>query len=214
MNKSKKAEIFKALLPELGWEEISEDMFLGGYFVSGIDLCFRKGEWILELGGGEKLREIIKNHLPVNKITEDELIGGIELGRLPLSYIKRIAEGIRSWMSWCDNLRKGEKDVDQIVLIHPDLDTYTVPWFLKDFKVIVEGQNSVEETRLGVLSTKDWDLGKEELRDAILDATSDNFSIWPDKNPEIEDFDDVLDELEKSYPGAKNIKRIYNTDWD
>lgn len=136
---------------------------------------------------------------------------------------KLLIEAIRKWMIECDRIRKSDKDEDQIVIIHPDCDEENIGCILRDCKCIVKPKNPRSfgsGWRAAVISTKDWDFGKDEFVDAVTDSTGDSLSIYNDDDgSELQYINkdeetDFIEELEKVYPGANMISKIYITDWD
>ena len=143
----------------------------------------------------------------------------IEIPSLSEKEFEFLVSVIKKWETKCDTLRRSYKDEDQIVIIHPDLTEDRIPLVLKDFKCIVSGTEN-EDWRAGIISTKDWDFGNEKLRMALYENSGDCFDIeeadeeyslsWRFSDAGC----DLIRELEKVYPGASEITKIYTTDWD
>lgn len=130
------------------------------------------------------------------------------------NFLDLVIKGLRIWKDNIDILRKGDIDEDQLIIIHPD-------WYLedfeKDFKFITEDHENFE-CRLGIMSTKDWDFGKEELRDELNKNSCDSFAIWPfepdDDSVDEDELEEAREELKKMYPNLDSITKVYNTDFD
>ena len=199
-----KEELIRTSLPELNWEDLGWG-WRGIYFITDISLYKDNNEWSLEFYSPRLQEEVLG--APGNGDVK------LELWKYSIDDIKKFILGIKNWMSWIDSYKGSTEDIDQLVLIHPDVGDFNAPCFLRDFKVIVDIPDG--DGRLGILSTKKWNLGNQELLDLILNDTGDCFAIEPADciypDPE---FWAGLEELEKVYPGAKDIKRIYYTDFD
>ncbi len=197
-----KEELIRTSLPELNWEDLCWG-WRGTYFITGINLCKDNNEWSLEFYSPRLQEEVLG--------TSGDGHVKLELWKYSIDDIKKFILGIKNWMSWIDSYKGSTEDIDQLVFIHPDVNESC---FLRDFKVIVDIHDGYG-VRLGILSTKKWNLGNQELLDLILSDSRDCFAIWPEQSiyPEPEVLS-ALEELEKVYPGAKDIKRIYYTDFD
>lgn len=211
-----KEELIRTSLPELNWEDL-DWCWRGTYFVVDISLIKNSGDWVLELYGSRLIEEVLRL-FPSGTLEDNHRIVKFELWKYSIDDIKKFILGIKNWMSWIDSYKGSTEDIDQLVLIHPDVDDFNAPCFLRDFKVIVDIPDG-DGGRLGILSTKKWNLGNQELLELILNDTGDCFSIVPDQLSEESIYLDPefwagLEELEKVYPGAKDIKRIYYTDFD
>lgn len=122
------------------------------------------------------------------------------------------------WVIKCGALKESMRYDKQLIFIHPDLCEYHVPKFLEDFDYIYTNPDD-EDQRIGVMSARKWDFSKEELINTIEDNTGCSFLLWP-----LKDLDELLleedidkkffEDFFKEHPDAKNIKEIYNTDWD
>ena len=232
MNTTTFLQKVKRDLPELGWhEDKNRGNVRGDYFVT--EFTIEDGRLTI-WSPGLLWKHIFKiiNFMPltqeerdgfidklIDKDDDDAYYDGIgidlDLSELNDKEYTVLLQAIKKWMNECDTIRKSDDDIDQIVLIHPDLDEDNVPCFLRDCKCIVGSG----DWRAGIISTKDWDLDKPELHEAIIDSTGDCFGIGEDYDNELEyqrerGGVDYLEELEKVYPGAKKISRIYTTDWD
>lgn len=146
-----------------------------------------------------------------NKYSDDP----IPFNTIDENFLDLVIKGLKIWKDELDKLRKGDTDEDQLIIIHPDWD---LKGFEKDFKFITKEPDSCFDPRLGVMSTKDWDFGKEELRDELQYNSCDCFCIWPydedDDSIDDDELKDAKNELQQIYPDLSKFTKIYNTDFD
>lgn len=126
-----------------------------------------------------------------------------------------IIKGLKYWKEFIDDLRKSNFDEDQLILIHTDWDIESS--FKNDFKVIVENiDDSWGAFDLGVMSTKEWDFGNDELCTELNENSGDCFGIGVDNEDCLEDLSKTYEKLKEQYPDVTKIpeSRIYWTDFD
>jgi hypothetical protein len=128
--------------------------------------------------------------------------------------LSRIINKAKKWASRLDKIRKGvEPYKDQIILIHPDCDEFTIPEILRDMKYI---HGEEYDYRVGVLNTKDWDLSNSKLSDILTDRSLDCFAYTSIQSSEVADYLDdmsIFNQLIAEHPELKNCP-IYITDYD
>ncbi len=231
----KNEEIIKKLkeeLPDFDWTEqkdgtIEASMacatFIAGigYFNSDFELDFSvyvKRKVLSYLEEKNLLSDVdeFENKLGLdknNRYSDDP----IPFNTIDENFLDLVIKGLRIWKNELDKLRKGDTDEDQLIIIHPDWD---LKGFEKDFKFITKEPDSCFDPRLGVMSTKDWDFGNEDLRDELQENSGDCFCIWPyDEDDDWISIDDdelkdAKNELQQIYPDLSKFTKIYNTDFD
>lgn len=132
----------------------------------------------------------------------------IRFSTIDENFLDLLIKGLKIWKEEIDKLRKGNTDEDQLIIIHPD---WNIDGFEKDFKFLTPEPDSCFDFRMGIMSTKDWDFGNEDLRDELQENSGDCFCIWPFDDDELKD---AKDEWRKLYPDLDKITLVYNTDFD
>ena len=219
-------EKLKNELPELNWYDT-------GYWFDGTYACATIGikkdylyldmslqvkkriaELLLKHGLISDVEDFKKNTLNISNEDdyEDDVIS---LDSMDETTFDLIIKGLKYWKEFIDDLRKSNFDEDQLILIHTDWDIESS--FKKDFKVIVENiDDSWGVFDLGVMSTKEWDFGNDELCTELNENSGDCFCIGVDNEDCLEDLPKTYEELKKLYPDVTKIpeSRIYWTDFD
>ena len=247
MNKQELAQKLKADLPEFIWKDRVEkyDLFLTGYyfvheFAVDDDRGKNDGDLIMDDGSDllwQSIFKILKNDPRFASLNNEKFIetladsnyGGkykkgirirISVPEITNLIYQFLIVAIRDWMTECDKLRKSTHDEEVIVLLHPDVTSFYVPWFLRDLKHIVGPHEDSFKWRLGVVNLKDWNLDSVRLGYMFSDSTGDCFGVGEGDLDEVQEIlddwcdVDLMAELLKVYPEAVNIKRYFITGWD
>ena len=131
--------------------------------------------------------------------------------------IDAIFAGMRVWKKRCDTLRVDvQSNEDVLVILHADIDEYTIPDFLKGFTHIAVDKAHPYDNKLGIINTKLWNLKNSKFRDLLNENSGDCFQIWKVGKDEISrhELDDLYADLKAVYPNIDKIKNVYATDWD
>lgn len=142
-----------------------------------------------------------------------------DITRLDQRSLDIIFDAVRSWKQDFDKSLKSDsiiQIVDQVVLIHPDIDDISAPDLLKDCTSIIGKSGS---WRIGIISTSTWDFSNQEFTEHIEENSEDCFCI---DGVEEDDLDEALGEtkLGREYERLVNQRpelakaKIYITDWD
>lgn len=142
-----------------------------------------------------------------------------DITRLDQRSLDIIFDAVRSWKQDFDKSLKSDsiiQIVDQVVLIHPDIDDISAPDLLKDCTSIIGKSGS---WRIGIISTSTWDFSNQEFIDHIEENSDECFHIYEVEDDEL---DEVLgdsrlgreyERLVKHRPELAKAK-VYTTDWD
>lgn len=213
-------------LPELNWYDsgywfgstyacatisIKKDYL---YLDMSLQVKRRIAELLLKHGLISDVEDFKKNTLNISNEDdyEDDVIS---LDSMDETTFDLIIKGLKYWKEFIDDLRKSNFDEDQLILIHADWDIESS--FKNDFKVIVENiDDSWGAFDLGVMSTKEWDFGNDELCTELNENSGDCFGIGVDNEDSLEDLPKTYEELKEQYPDVTKIpeSRIYWTDFD
>jgi hypothetical protein len=149
----------------------------------------------------------------------------VDISLLDKKTFKYLVEILKNWKIDCDNLRKGDKDEDQLILITDDCySKYPDIWKYCKF-ITPEINSNYGKHQLGVISRKDWDFDKLEFREKVLEKI-DGLGIIPYNDKyystkdevwlnESYDLDRHLKELNKNYKIPNNyLDILYITDYD
>lgn len=131
--------------------------------------------------------------------------------------IDAIIAGIKAWKKECDALRMDvQRNEDVLVIVHSDVDKYSVPDLIKGFTYLVEDPSDPFKNRLGIINTRLWNFKNPKFRDLLNENSGDCFQIWKTDKGEIhrQDLDNLYADLKTKYPNIDAIRKIYDTDWD
>ena len=139
-----------------------------------------------------------------------------DITRLDQISLDTIFDAVRSWKQDFDKSLKSNniiQIVDQVVLIHPDIDDTNAPDLLKDCTSIIGKSGS---WRIGIISTSTWDFSNQEFTEHIEENSDDRFCI-----DEVDKLDEALGgtKLGREYERLVNQRpelakaKVYITDW-
>ena len=131
--------------------------------------------------------------------------------------IDAIIVGMKAWKKKCDTLRVDvQSNEDVLVIIHTDVDEFSVPDLIKGFSHIAENKARPYDDRLGIINTKLWNFKNPKFRDLLNENSRDCFQIWKVGKDEIskQNLDNLYADLKAVYPNIDKIKNVYATDWD
>lgn len=114
-----------------------------------------------------------------------------------------------------ENLRHGDPNVNQLVLIHPDCDEHNIGEILRDAKHIY-GEIGSWDGALAVINQGDWDFTNDELSMVLTDHTEDCFAYGEeeiDNFMEEEGFMKLYEQVKADYPDVDSMPFI-TTDYD
>ena len=142
-----------------------------------------------------------------------------DIARLDQRSLDIIFDAVRSWKQDFDKSLKSDniiQIVDQVVLIHPDIDNINAPDLLKDCTTIIGKSRS---WRIGIISTSTWDFSNQEFIEYIEENSEDCFCIDEIKGDKL---DEALGDarLGRGYERLVNQRpelakaKVYITDWD
>lgn len=209
-------EKFKAVVPEFTWKRDEDDETIYGYYFTNRFSFYPNGTIennmypeLLDTYFREDIEQCPKESR--EKYENYEWSGSTFDSEEDLDFFLR---SLRRYVDECESVRHSNEDIDQIVFLHPDIPEDEVLGFLNDFKCVINSPNFCGYG-VGIISTKNWDFRNEELIDLFCSSNGDAFGIEEYEDGDIdEDDEELLEELYKKYPEAKNIKSIYITSYD
>ena len=211
-------------VPEIGWDNNRSPYFLTGeLFASNFEISYNIPN--IDVHGGELMYDAFEAVL--SKYGKDmsyffdkeEIYYGnhiyAEVDTTTLTGLKYdiFVECLKEWIKSFESIKKTDKDKDQIVLIHPDCDNWTIPSILKDFSTIIKGDSF--EFSVGIVSTSKWNFSNRFLCEELQSNSGDCFGIGLTNKEELLNriTPEMLSELLKVCPNALELP-IYTTDWD
>ena len=162
-------------------------------------------------------KDLLNSNTPSDfeKLLEEEKDEGeplvFEIKNLLDNDVSIIISGLRGWKKKCDSLRHGQ-DKDVIFIIHPDIDEYYLPDLLRDVRCIVGYE---DDWRVGIINTKNWNFENRDFLCFLYTNSGDSLDICKENIDEVPyKILKMIEKLRATYPEAKDITEIYNSDWD